>query len=98
MARAAGDGGGLTYSQVKKVMAERFGAAAFADCPGPPGRLSALSVFLCKSFFYGAFVWARRALKHQQRRFPARAGKEAVQLRLRQVPTPRVSNRFGVTK
>jgi hypothetical protein len=31
-------------------------------CPGPPGRLSALSVFLCKSFFYGAFVWARRRL------------------------------------
>jgi hypothetical protein len=27
-------------------------------CLGPPGRLSALSVFLCKSVFYGAFVWA----------------------------------------
>jgi hypothetical protein len=42
-------------------------------CPGPPGRLSALSVFLCKSFFYGVFVWARRALNTQKRRFPARA-------------------------
>jgi hypothetical protein len=27
-----------------------------------PGRLSALSVSLCKSVFYGALVWARRAL------------------------------------
>jgi hypothetical protein len=26
------------------------------------GRLSALSIFLCKSVLYGAFVWARRAL------------------------------------
>ena len=42
-------------------------------CPGPPERLSALSVFLFKSFFYGAFVWARRALSSQKRRFPARA-------------------------
>ena len=30
--------------------------------PGPPGRLSALSVFHSKSVLYGAFVWARRAL------------------------------------
>jgi class 3 adenylate cyclase len=45
----------------------------FASCPGPPGRLSALSVSLCKSVFYGAFVWARRALKSQKWRFPARA-------------------------
>jgi hypothetical protein len=45
-----------------------------SDCPGPPGgRLSALSVFLCKSGFYGAFVWARRALNSQKRWFPARA-------------------------
>ena len=43
------------------------------DGPGPPGCLSALSVFLCKSVFYGAFVWARMALKHRKRRFPARA-------------------------
>jgi hypothetical protein len=43
------------------------------DCPGRRGRLSALSVFLCKSILYGAFVWARRALKHQKHRFPARA-------------------------
>ena len=42
-------------------------------CPGRPGRLSALSVFLCKSVLYGAFVWARRALNHQKRRSPARA-------------------------
>ena len=42
-------------------------------CPGPPGRLSAISVFLSKSVFYGVFVWARRALNSQRRRFPARA-------------------------
>ena len=35
--------------------------------------LSDLRIFLCKSVLYGAFVWARRALKHQKRRFPARA-------------------------
>jgi hypothetical protein len=38
-----------------------------------PGRLSAISVFSCKSVLYGAFVWARRALIGQKRRFPARA-------------------------
>ena len=35
-------------------------------CPDRPGRLSALSVFLCKSVFYGVFVWARRALNSQK--------------------------------
>ena len=29
------------------------------------GRLSALSVSLCKSGLYGAFVWARRALNRR---------------------------------
>jgi hypothetical protein len=43
------------------------------DCPGRRGRLSAISVFLFKSVLYGAFVWARRALNRQKRRFPARA-------------------------
>jgi hypothetical protein len=43
------------------------------DCLGGRGRLSALSVFLFKSVLYGAFVWARRALNRQKRRFPARA-------------------------
>jgi hypothetical protein len=42
-------------------------------CPGRQGRLSALSVFLCKPVLYGAFVWAHRALNHQKWRFPARA-------------------------
>ena len=42
-------------------------------CPGRRGQLSALSVFLCKSVFYGVFVWARRALNSQKWRFPARA-------------------------
>jgi hypothetical protein len=46
---------------------------ALRNCPGPPGRSSALSVFLCKSVFYGAFVWTRRVLNSQKRRFPARA-------------------------
>jgi tRNA wybutosine-synthesizing protein 1 len=44
-----------------------------SECPGRRGRLSTLSVFLCKSVLYGAFVWARRLPKHQKRRFPARA-------------------------
>ena len=33
------------------------------------GRLSGISVFLCKSILYGAFVWARRALNGPKRRF-----------------------------
>ena len=41
-----------------------------------PGRLSALSVFHSKSVLYGIFVWARRALNHRKRRFPARAEDE----------------------
>jgi hypothetical protein len=40
------------------------------------GRLSALGVFLCKSVFYGVFVWARRALNRRKWRFPARAEKD----------------------
>jgi hypothetical protein len=38
-----------------------------------PGRVSAISVFLCKSVLYGAFVWAHRALNSQKRRFSVRA-------------------------
>jgi hypothetical protein len=37
------------------------------------GRLSGLSVSHSKSFLYGAFVWARRALSRSKRRFSARA-------------------------
>ena len=48
-------------------------ARLYINCPGPTRRLSALSVYLCKSDFYGAFVWARRALNSQKRWFPARA-------------------------
>jgi hypothetical protein len=44
-----------------------------AGGPGRRGRLSAISVFLCKSVLYGAFVWARKVLKHQKHWFPARA-------------------------
>ena len=40
---------------------------------GPPWRLSALSIFLCQSVLYGAFIWARKALNIQTRRVPARA-------------------------
>ena len=35
------------------------------------GRLRTLSVFLGESILYGAFVWARSTLKHQNCRFPA---------------------------
>jgi hypothetical protein len=45
-------------------------------CPGRPGGLSALSVSLCKSVFYGAFVWACRVLMYQKWRFSARAVRE----------------------
>jgi hypothetical protein len=41
-------------------------------CLGRRGRLSALSVFLCKSILYGVSVWAREVLNDQKRRFPAR--------------------------
>ena len=37
------------------------------------GRLSALSISHTKSVFYGGFVWARRSLNSQNRRFSARA-------------------------
>jgi hypothetical protein len=43
-----------------------------------PGRLSAISIFPCKSVLYGAFVRARRALNRQKRRFPARAGDQRI--------------------
>jgi hypothetical protein len=59
----------------------------YDDCSGPPGRLSALSVFLCKSVFYGAFVWACRALNSRKRRFPARAGLNGTVYRHLQVRT-----------
>jgi hypothetical protein len=45
----------------------------FSACPGPRKRFSALSVSHCKSILYGVFVWVRRALNGQKRRFPARA-------------------------
>ena len=53
------------------------GVAAYVVCPGRPRRLSTLSVFLCKSVLYGAFVWARGALNSRKRRFPARVGRSA---------------------
>jgi predicted DNA-binding WGR domain protein len=68
-ARERGSGVGAVYKVRSAEDAEPF----CTDCPGPPGRLSTLSIFLCKSVFYGAFVWARRALNSQKRRFPARA-------------------------
>ena len=40
----------------------RIGYDHVINCPGPPGRLSALSVFYSKSVLCGAFVWARRVL------------------------------------
>ena len=52
-----------------------YTAWANATVRASPGRLSDLSVSLCKSVFYGAFVWARRAFNRSKRRFPARAGR-----------------------
>ena len=62
----------------------RRGARGVSDRrrgPGSPGRLNALSVFLCESVFYGAFIWARRVLKCPKRRFLARAGPDRVEAR-----------------
>jgi hypothetical protein len=61
-------------------------------------RLSALSVFLCRSVFYGAFVWARRALNSQKRRFPARAVGHGARRLADGVEGPhgRVRRRWGV--
>ena len=47
-------------------------------CPRPPGAVKCpqrfpIYISLCRSVFYGAFVWARRALNRQKRQFPARA-------------------------
>ena len=55
------------------------------------GLLSALRVFRCKFVLYGVFVWAHRALKHQKRRFRARA----VLLLLDDVRHPRLSEPPG---
>ena len=66
--------GGLPQTDVVADSGARARAStSLAYCPGPPGRLSALTVFHSKSFLYGAFVWARRALTSPKRRFPARA-------------------------
>ena len=65
----------------KQFLAEQA-ASGLYTCPGPPGRLSALSIYLCKSVFYGAFVWARRALNIQKRRFPARAVSAGIQMQI----------------
>jgi hypothetical protein len=46
-----------------------------SDRPGPVRAFKHLSVFLCKFVFYGVFVWARRALNRQKRRFLARSGR-----------------------
>ena len=60
----------------------RYFPPADRDLPHPPGAMSstlgapavrARPNRFYKSVLYGAFVWARRALKHTKRRFPARA-------------------------
>jgi tRNA G18 (ribose-2'-O)-methylase SpoU len=66
-----GDGG----EAVPERLAIAFGTESVGcTVRAVPGRLSAISVFLCKSVFYGVFVWARRALSGPKWRFPARAG------------------------
>jgi U2-associated protein SR140 len=72
------------YSLANGDSIQKFRTAPFQMYAGGPmwqpptvqaaqGRLSALSVFLCKSIFYGAFVWARRALTGLKWRLLARA-------------------------
>jgi hypothetical protein len=57
-----------------------------------PGRLSHLSVSHSKPVLHGGFVWARRALNSQNRRFPARAAR-----RRRRRPQARRRRRFEGT-
>jgi hypothetical protein len=65
-------GGGATIG--RNGLRSRFELGALGTTVrAARGRLSARSVFLYKSDLYGAFVWARRALNDQNRRFPARA-------------------------
>ena len=56
----------LPYCGPEAGWPERFEPKRMSalDGPGTPGRLSALSIFLCKSVLYGGFVWACRTLKH----------------------------------
>jgi hypothetical protein len=81
---------GLLYGRAGRLNTENGGfrpgqsrdlSRGNATVRAVPGRLSAISVFLCKSVLYGAFVWARRALNRPKRRFPARAGGPAPLLR-----------------
>ena len=71
----------MTYDDVttssdasSQAKGPHFAAAFKNNCPGPPGRVSGLSVSHSKSNFYNAFVWARGVLNGIFRRFPARAG------------------------
>ena len=49
------------------------GTAREAYSPGRPGAFKQPSRLPLESILYGAFVWARRTLNRQKRRFPARA-------------------------
>ena len=64
---------GTFFGREQKKCTVPAGSMVFIHCPGRRGHLSAISVFLCKSVLYGTFVWARRVLNNQKRRFPARA-------------------------
>jgi hypothetical protein len=79
---AAAGGDGAAVARLLAAGADP-NVSVTTQTPGPgrahPGRLSALSVSQSKSGLYGAFVWARRALNRQKRRFPARADGEALQ-------------------
>ena len=50
------------FARAAQCEAASAGRSSEACCPGRPGRLSALSVFLCRTVFYDVFVWACRAL------------------------------------
>jgi hypothetical protein len=57
----------------QQLLREMNGASMQLVCPGPPGRLSALSVPYVDRFSMVLFVWARRALNSQKWRFLPRA-------------------------
>jgi hypothetical protein len=53
------------------------------DCPDPPGRFSARSVFHSRSVLSGAFVCTRRANNSPIRRSPARADIDQLEARIK---------------
>ena len=63
----------VSLDAVREMLATTEQAGRIFPVRARPGRLSAFRVSPSRSILYGAFVWARRALNGQKRRFPARS-------------------------